>query len=81
MVHKEDLFILNKPDDPPQKRPPKRRVPHPTSDKYINKNKKDHYRVVIYKHEHKTKLPIWVIVLICTATFTLSFVLASIFLL
>ena len=77
----DDLFGLNNPEAQHQEhRPPKRRIPHPTSDKYINKNKKDNYRVVIYKHEHKPKLPIWVIVMICTAAFTLSFVLASIFL-
>lgn len=77
----KDLFTLNKPqEEQTQRRPPKRKIPHPTSDKYINKNKTSNYRVVIYKHEHKPKLPIWVIVLICTATFTLSFVLASIFL-
>lgn len=82
MIRKEDFLSLNNPDEEqPKRRPPKRRTPHPTSDKFINKNKKGNYRVVIYKHEHKPKLPIWVIVLICIATFALSFVLASIFLL
>lgn len=74
-----DLFGLNKPEEHhKEQRAPKRRTPHPTSDKFINKNKKSNYRVVIYKHE--PKLPIWLIVLICLATFALSFVLASIFL-
>ena len=76
----DDLFGLNYPEEQtPKSRPPKK-TPHPMTDKYLNKHKDGNYRIVIYKHDKSPKLPIPVIVLICLATFALSFVLASIFL-